>query len=72
MKTIISDSYKDRLNGGLADSKKPSDFDQVQLDKGTKVEFEHTDDRKKAREIAMDHLTEDSDYYKKLEVMESE
>ena len=72
MKTILSDSYKDRLSGGLAGKKKPSDFDQYQLDKGTKIEFEHTNDRKKAREIAMNHLTEDSEYYKKLETIENE
>jgi hypothetical protein len=33
---------------------------------GIKVEGEHTPDRAKAREIAMDHLAEDPDYYTKL------
>ena len=37
-----------------------------------KVEMEHTNDPDIAREIAMDHLTEDPDYYKKLEVMETQ
>ena len=60
----------DRIPGGLADKKKPSDFDPKQLAKGIKVEMEHTDDPGMAREIAMDHLAEDDSYYDKLEVME--
>lgn len=62
--------YKDQIPGGLADKKKPSDFNEDQLRKGIKVELEHTDDRTKAREIAMDHLTEDPKYYDKLEKIE--
>jgi hypothetical protein len=58
--------YKDKISGGLADKKKPSDFNQEQLEIGTKHEMEHTNDRAKAREIAMDHLLEDSQYYVKL------
>lgn len=38
-----------------------------QLDKGIKVELEHTTHRKVAREIALDHLAEDPDYYTKLD-----
>lgn len=37
-----------------------------QLKKGIKVEMEHTDSKQKAKEIAMDHLTEDPNYYNKL------
>jgi hypothetical protein len=37
-----------------------------QLKKGIKVEMEHTDNKKIAKEIAMDHLTEDPNYYNKL------
>jgi hypothetical protein len=33
---------------------------------GTKVEMEHTDDKDTARKIALKHLGEKSDYYKKL------
>jgi hypothetical protein len=62
--------HKDQLPGGLADRKEPSDFDPSQLKKGIKVEMEHTDDRTKAQEIAMDHLTEDPKYYDKLETIE--
>ena len=43
-----------------------------QLIDGVFVEMEHTDDSQKAREIAMDHLTEDPNYYIKLKKMESE
>lgn len=61
---------KEQIPGGLAKGKKPSDFDQKALAKGTKVEMEHTEDETVAQEIAMDHLTEDPDYYDKLEKIE--
>ena len=41
-----------------------------QLEKGIKVEMEHTKDKTKAREIAMDHLWEHPNYYDKLEKIE--
>ena len=63
-------AYKGRLPGGLADKCKPSDFDKKALAKGTKVELEHTGDRKLAQEIAMDHLVEHPGYYEALEKME--
>jgi hypothetical protein len=62
----------DRIPGGLAKGKKPGDFDQKALAKGVKVEMEHTTDEDVAREIAMDHLTEDPDYYDKLEKIEKQ
>ena len=65
-------AWKDQIPGGLADSKSPDDFDKKDLDKGMKVEMEHTDDSNLAKEIAMDHLTEDPKYYEKLEIMEKE
>jgi hypothetical protein len=43
-----------------------------QFNKGIKVEMEHTNDKAKAREIAMDHLWEIKDYYDRLDTMESE
>lgn len=55
---------KNQIKGGKADKKKPSDFDSKQLAVGTKIEMEHTKDKAKAKEIAMDHLSEDKDYYK--------
>jgi hypothetical protein len=54
----------DLMAGGLADKKRPEDFDQEQLAIGQTIEAEHTDNPDLAREIAMDHLTEDPDYYK--------
>jgi hypothetical protein len=41
-----------------------------QLVKGIKVEMEHTDDIEVAKEIAMDHLAEDPNYYTKLKRIE--
>jgi hypothetical protein len=43
-----------------------------ELSIGIKVEMEHTNDKAKAREIAMDHLYELPDYYTRLEKMEKE
>ena len=60
------------LSGGLSEGSAASDYDPEQLAAGTKVEMEHTDDEKAAQKIAMDHLTEDPDYYKKLKTMEAE
>ncbi len=36
-----------------------------------KVEMEHTKDKQRAKEIAMDHLFEDPKYYDKLEKIET-
>jgi len=41
-----------------------------QLEKGIEVEYEHTSDFKLAKEIALDHLAEDPDYYFKLGILE--
>lgn len=61
---------KDMIYGGLADNASPQQFDKRQLAKGTRVEMEHTNNPAIAREIAMDHLTEDPRYYIELEKME--
>lgn len=70
----------EKLKGGLADKKTVEDIArkhsvfvgtiQKALERGIKVESEHTTDKKVAREIAMDHLWEDPEYYEKLEKME--
>jgi hypothetical protein len=64
------------LEGGLSDNITILDIakkhgtstlqikDQIQ--KGLKVEREHTTDNNIARKIAMDHLVEDPSYYDKL------
>lgn len=71
--TVVStsDQPAEKVEGGLADGKKPGDFDPEQLQAGVKVEMEHTNDPETAREIAMDHLTEDPEYYTKLAKMEA-
>lgn len=61
---------KDRLPGGLGDEKTREDFDSEQVDKGIKVEMEHTTDPDIALEISLDHLSEDPEYYDKLEKIE--
>jgi hypothetical protein len=43
----------------------------LELSKGVGVEMEHTKNKKTAREIAMDHLFEDPNYYKKLKKIEN-
>ena len=60
----------DKIPGGLADGKKPADFPAAKLAAGVKVEMEHTSSRAIATEIAMDHLTEDLNYYSKLKQVE--
>ena len=45
---------------------------ESELDKGMEVEMEHTSDPAYAHEIAMDHLIEDPDYYKKLDQVDLE
>jgi len=42
-----------------------------QLDMGLNIESEHTKDKSKAKEIAMDHLWEDPNYYTKLKKIEA-
>jgi hypothetical protein len=42
-----------------------------QLNMGIRVEMEHTDNKEKAKEIAMDHLYEDPKYYTKLSKIET-
>lgn len=71
----------DKLKGGLGDKKTINDIakkhnvsiEQIehQLSMGVRVEMEHTNNEKIAREIAIDHLMELPDYYSKLSKMES-
>ena len=68
----LSKKWEDKIHGGLADKRSPKDFNRVELRRGIKVEREHTNNIQIAMEIAMDHLTEDPNYYKKLEKMEQE
>ena len=70
----------DKIPGGLAKGKTLDDIakkhnvekDELkkQLEKGIKVEAEHTTNKSAAKEIAMDHLFEDPKYYDKLSKIE--
>lgn len=67
--------HLDLIPGGRAAGRSPADFDQEQLQRGLQVELEHVDQgdpsaRDIAREIAMDHLAEDPDYYHKLAIID--
>jgi len=74
-----SKSWEDHIHGGKADDYEPDDFDEDTLERGRKVEMEHTNDPEIAKEIAMDHMVEttknegspiESDYYKELAKLE--
>lgn len=54
------------LQGGKGQGMEPNQVDQEQLQMGIKVEMEHTNDQELAKEIAMDHLAEDPQYYSHL------
>jgi hypothetical protein len=58
----------------LEDIAKKHDVDledlKKELDKGMKVEKEHTEDESTAKKIAMDHLFENPKYYTKLDKAE--
>ena len=58
------------LHGGVGDNTRPEDVDPEELEMGVDVEHEHTDDDDIAEEIALDHLTEDPEYYTHLKEME--
>lgn len=60
----------DLIPGGKSDKIPPSRFPPEKVRKGAKVESEHTSNKAVAREIARDHLTEDPNYYEKLQKME--
>ena len=61
---------QEQLTGGDGDNKPDSDFNSQQLEIGIKHEMEHTKNRKIAKEIAKDHLSEDPNYYKKIKKIE--
>jgi hypothetical protein len=75
-KTVAEHGKKSRkqwgqkIPGGLAKRKGPKDFAPESLIRGLIVELEHTDDPLLAMEIAMDHFTEDINYYEKLATIE--
>lgn len=64
---ILDASHNDVLPGGVGDSTDVSEVDQSELALGLRHEMEHTNDPVIAREIAIDHLTEDPLYYTNLQ-----
>jgi len=64
-KTAKYKKHYDKIPGGRADNKVPSDFNSRSLEDGKQIEFEHTNDPDTAKEIAMDHLEELPKYYDK-------
>tara|TARA_R110000822_G_scaffold89598_8_gene207405 strand:+ start:268 stop:579 length:312 start_codon:yes stop_codon:yes gene_type:complete len=73
---------EDKLKGGNADKLSPKDIsdkfkvDVTKINKeielGVNIELEHTDSKKLAKEITLDHLIELPDYYTRLKKMEQE
>jgi len=57
---------EDEIPGGKGDDANEADFDPKEVEMGKKIEMEHTGDPVKAKEITLDHLTEDPKYYTKL------
>ena len=55
-----------KLKGGIGDTTPSNEVNPNELSIGVQVEMEHTNDPRVAQEIAMDHLTEDPEYYTKL------
>jgi hypothetical protein len=70
------------IKGGKADKMSVGDIAKkfnvsvekikAQIKKGIEIEKEHTNDKEKATEIAMDHVTEFPDYYDRIEKMEKD
>lgn len=57
---------KEILKKEIAEPALEKDVDPYQLQLGIEEEMEHTNDRKVAKKIALDHLGEDKKYYTKL------
>lgn len=71
VKRIAASNIKEeKLKGGRASEEVRENatklFDPLEISVGIKVEMEHTDSIEAAREIALDHLTENKDYYTRL------
>lgn len=66
---LVRDETGDYVPATVA-PKKPkmvkSEYDPKELELGIQVEMEHTRDKKKAQEIAEEHLAETPDYYSKM------
>ena len=60
------------VSGGLARKRgiTAKDVNKRELKKGISHELEHTSSRKRAKQIALDHLAEHTDYYTQLDKAE--
>jgi len=63
---LVKEMEGDKMAGGKGDKTNPKDVDQNELKVGIAVEMEHTSDAEAAKEIALDHLTENPKYYSDL------
>lgn len=71
-----------KLKGGKADKLTPKDISDKfkvditkinkEIELGVNIELEHTDSKKLAKEITLDHLIEMPDYYTRLKKMEQD
>ena len=68
--SLTEGKKKQKLKGGKGDKMTADDVNYYEFTKGWKHELEHTDDIDKAKEIAIDHLSEDPNYYTRLEMIE--
>jgi len=66
----LTEGKKQKLKGGKGDKLTADQVNYYEFTKGWKHELEHTDDIDKAKEIAIDHLAEDPNYYTRLEMIE--
>lgn len=71
MRSLSEAAKKDnKLKGGKGDKLDADHVNYHEFTKGWKHELEHTDDIDKAKEIALDHLAEDPNYYTRLDMIE--
>jgi hypothetical protein len=54
------------MTGGASEGKTPAGVNPVELSRGIRTELEHTSDIAVCIKIALDHLTDDKEYYSKL------
>ena len=66
-KSVVDKLLEDDIPGGsrIGDEHDTDAVDPGELALGTRVEMEHTTDKRVAEEIALDHLAEDPAYYSK-------
>ena len=69
MDDISTIKWDELIPGGLTSKRRPEDFDSASIRDGLRVELKNTDDQYIAMEMAMDNLTIDPAYYKKLRTL---